>query len=129
MALCIAAGGVVTVLALQTFTLAWTHSIEKVRWEEDYRIEAGALRLTEARIHGSGAGMEPPAGAQLEHGVWRYTPALPPLPVLRLTQSPYAVGYWLCDDGRCAPLLQGPAAHRIGVVELSACDLPASARR
>jgi len=31
MPLCIAAGGVVMALAIESFTLAWTHSIEKVR--------------------------------------------------------------------------------------------------
>jgi hypothetical protein len=52
----------------------WTHSIEKIRWEEDWRIEDGALHLVEARIRGSGAGMEPPAGAVLKNGVWHYRP-------------------------------------------------------
>ncbi|HEX7436193.1 MAG TPA: DUF1850 domain-containing protein, partial [Caldimonas sp.] len=76
MPVCIAAGGVVVALATQAFTLAWTHSIEKVRWEEDYRVEGTALRLVEARVHGHGAGMEPPPGSRLEGDVWHYTPAL-----------------------------------------------------
>ncbi len=121
MPLCIAAGGAVVALALNTFTLAWTHSIEKVRWEEDYRIEGHALRLTEARIRGSGAGMEPPEGARLEHGVWHYTPALPLLPVLRLTQSPYTQGYELCHDGKCKPLIKVFPNLPDGVVELTVC--------
>jgi hypothetical protein len=72
MPLCIAAGALVTTLAVESFTLAWTHSIEKTRWEEDWRLAGGRLQLVEARIRGSGAGMEPPAGAVLENGVWRY---------------------------------------------------------
>lgn len=124
MPLCIAAGGVVVALALDTFTLAWMHSIEKVRWEEDYRVEGGALRLTEARIRGSGAGMEPPEGARLDHGIWHYTPALPPLPVLRLTQSGFSPGYELCQRAGCAPLIEIIAGAPDGVIELTACDRP-----
>jgi hypothetical protein len=40
--LCLAAGAVTAVLAIESFTLSWIHSIEKIRWEEDWRIEAGA---------------------------------------------------------------------------------------
>jgi hypothetical protein len=123
MPLCIAAGGVVVALAMESFTLAWTHSIEKIRWEEDYRVEGSRLRLTEARVRGHGAGMEPPEGSRLDaHGVWHYTPALPPLPVLRLTQSHYAAGYELCSGGRCSPLsAHAPGATEGGVIEISAC--------
>jgi hypothetical protein len=122
MPLCVAAGGAVVALALQSFTLAWTHSIEKIRWEEDWRVDGTRLVLVEARVRGSGAGMEPPAGSILEHGVWRYDPHLPPLEVLRLTHSHYAAGYELCHDGACAPLAD--AAPRVGdgdVIELRAC--------
>ena len=70
MPVCIAAGGAVVALALQTFTIAWAHSIEKIRWEEDYRVEGTMLRLVEARIRGDGAGMEPPPGSRFENGVW-----------------------------------------------------------
>ncbi|HJV97431.1 MAG TPA: DUF1850 domain-containing protein [Albitalea sp.] len=122
MPLCIAAGGIVTALAIESFTLAWTHSIEKIRWEEDYRVEATQLRLTEARVRGSGAGMEPPAGSRFEHGVWRYTPELPALPRLRLTQSTYATGYELCHDGRCEALTRYAKAAESGdVIELMPC--------
>ncbi len=122
MALCIAAGGVVTALALQSFTLGWMHSIEKVRWEEDYRVEGQFLRLVEARVLGSGAGMEPPAGSRFEHGVWHYTPALPLLDKLRLTHSDYTTGYELCSAGQCKPLIDyAPAAELGGVIEVKVC--------
>lgn len=80
--LCItaAAAGLDVSLPLQHFTLAWTHSIEKIRWEEDYRMVGTHLQLVEARIRGSGAGMEPPDGAVLKNGVWHYQPTLPLLP-------------------------------------------------
>jgi len=122
MPLCITAGGVVVALALDTFTLAWTHSIEQVRWEEDYRVEGTALRLTEARIRGSGAGMDPPAGARLEHGIWHYTPALPALPVLRLAHSHFTPGYELCHDGCCKPLIEHLPDLADGTIELRVCD-------
>ncbi len=111
-ALCVVAAALSVALPLQSFTLAWTHSIEKIRWEEDYRIAGDRLQLVEARIRGSGAGMEPPAGARLDGGVWHYTPALPPLPRLRLARSPYVADYQLCWNGGCRPM-----ADIIGTVE------------
>jgi hypothetical protein len=95
--------------AIDAFTLSWTHSIEKIRWEEDWRIEGKTLVLKEARIRGSGAGMEPPAGSVLKNGVWHYRPQLPPQTVLRLSHSPHAGGYTLCTETLCAPACGSPA--------------------
>lgn len=94
---------------VQRFTLAWTHSIEKSRWEEDYRVRRGAtgrpqLTLTAARIQGSGAGMEPPAGARFHDGWYEYVPTEPLPPALRLTRSPYTSDFDWCVGGRCSPL-------------------------
>ena len=68
-------------VATERFTLAWTHSIEKVRWEEDYAVVATPgraappeLRALSARVKGSGAGMEPPPDAVLKDGWYSYTP-------------------------------------------------------
>ena len=125
MSLCLAAGALSAVLAVNAFTLSWIHSIEKIRWEEDWRIEAGALVIDEARIRGSGAGMEPPDDAVLRDGVWHYRPALPPLPALRLTHSPYTAGYELCVAGRCRPLAQYlPGIDNTAVIELRPCAVP-----
>ncbi len=122
MPVCIAAGGLVTALAVQSFTLAWTHSIEKIRWEEDYRVVGNSLLLVEARIRGIGAGMEPPEGSKLVDGVWHYDPHLPPLPSLHLTHSVYTAGYELCHDNRCSPLAaSAPRAGNGDVIEVSAC--------
>jgi hypothetical protein len=122
MPLCVVVGGLVTALAVESFTLAWTHSIEKTRWEEDWRIVSGQLVLGEARVRGSGAGMEPPAGSVLENGVWRYHASLPPQDVLRLTHSHYAAGYELCRSDRCTPLADAAPSARDGdVIELRAC--------
>jgi hypothetical protein len=92
------------------FTLAWTHSVERVRWEEDYRVThdaAGAPRLTleEARVRGSAAGMEPPADAVLAGGWYRYRPRSPLPPVLRLTRSAHTADYELCTNTvPCLPM-------------------------
>lgn len=122
MSLCLAAGAVSAVLAANSFTLAWMHSIEKIRWEEDWRIAGHELVITEARIRGSGAGMEPPPDAVLKDGVWHYRPDLPPQQALRLTHSPYTSGYELCIEGRCRPLANHlPGIDNNVVIELREC--------
>lgn len=119
--LCLAAGALIAFLPTQGFTLAWTHSIEKIRWEEDWRIEAGRLRLAEARVRGGGAGMEPPPGALLENGVWRYRPDVAPLERLRLAHSLFTAGYEVCVEGRCRPLAELVGDAENDPVELYAC--------
>ena len=126
--LCLTAGVLTAALAWDGFTLAWTHSIEKIRWEEDYAVQGQVLLLTEARVRGSGAGMEPPEGARLdEQGVWHYVPKLPPLPVLRITQSAYTAGYELCHAGRCQVLPDLLPGVPDGVVEIAPCPSSAEA--
>ena len=104
MALCLTAGAVSAVLAINGFTLAWMHSIERVRWEEDWRVDAGQLQIVAARIKGSGAGMEPPDDAVLQGGAWHYRPRVAPMDRLTLAHSPYTTGYELCTDGACRML-------------------------
>jgi hypothetical protein len=120
--LCLASGGLLVALPLTGFTLAWTHSIEKARWEEDWHLSGTTLVVSEARIRGSGAGMEPPPGARFEKGIWHYTPSIPPQQRLRLAHSPYTAGYELCLDGHCQPLADLlPGINDNAVIELSAC--------
>ena len=123
--LCLAAGAITAVLNLQQFTLAWTHSIEKLRWEEDWRITDGRLEIVEARIRGTGAGMEPPAGAKLIDGVWHYRPDLAPLDSVTLAHSPYAKPYELCVNKNCQPL----AGHLPGIAATASIALTACAIR
>ncbi len=104
MSLCLAAAGLSVQIAAQSFTLAWTHTIEKTRWEEDWRIEAGHLLLVEARAQGSGAGIDPPEGAVLRDGQYVWRPKLPPLPELILRRAPQAGDWTLCAAGRCRVL-------------------------
>ncbi|MDQ5911204.1 MAG: hypothetical protein QG599_3301 [Pseudomonadota bacterium] len=100
--LCLGLAGVAwAMLPIAEFTLAWTHTVEKIRWEEDYRVTADGLLLTEARIRGSGAGMEIPEDAIWAKGVWRYRPALPPQQPLRLARIPEAGDYQLCRAADC----------------------------
>jgi len=97
---------------VQRFTLAWTHSIEKVRWEEDYEIRAGdgadaapELRAVAARVRGSGAGMEPPPDAVLRDGWYEYRPGQSRHEALLLARSRYVPDYELCTAAAgCRPL-------------------------
>lgn len=122
MPLCLAAGAVAATLAVESFTLAWTHSIEKVRWEEDWRIENRMLVIAEARVRGTGAGMEPSADAVLKDGAWHYRPTVSPQARVRLAHSPYTAGYELCIAGQCSPLADHlPGAENPSTIVLEAC--------
>jgi hypothetical protein len=121
-ALCLTLGATTISLPTTRFTLAWTHSVEKTEWQEDYRIRGDRLVLSEARIAGTGAGMEPPPDAVFRDGTWRYRPKLPPLPELRLTLSPYTADYRICWRRQCRGLAElfGAAAAE-GVVTAQPC--------
>ena len=123
MSLCLIAGAVSATLAIQSFTLAWMHSIEKVRWEEDWRIAGHQLQIVAARVKGSGAGMEPPPDAVLRHGAWHYRPVRPAMDRLVLAHSPYTSGYELCAEGVCRALAGFlPGIETLGIIELSPCE-------
>ena len=109
------------------FTLAWTHSIEKVRWEEDYAVQKGPtpgqpplLIALKARIKGSAAGMEPPDGAVLRNGWFEYTPQQTIVSELRLTRSEFTADYDWCADGRCQSMSTLIASDK-GLTSARAC--------
>lgn len=104
MGLCFAAAGVVKVLSVAAFTLAWTHSIEKIEWQEDWRVTPQGLQLVEARVKGSGAGMEPPPEARLVNGWFQWSPKMAPLPQVVLGNSGLAGEWRICTDGACRTL-------------------------
>jgi hypothetical protein len=110
------------------FTLAWTHSIEKVRWEEFYTVHNSGvstptLSLDSARIKGSAAGMEPPDDARWVDGWYVYAPTTPLPPALRLTRSTYTGDYTLCADGQCQPMSHWLASDG-GITLMWACTHP-----
>lgn len=99
----VVAGAVQAALPGDAFTLAWTHSVQKTRWEERYRVDGRLLHLVEARVEGSGAGMEPAADAVRDGAGWRWRPDRT-LPALDLAASPLGGVYALCTAQRCATL-------------------------
>jgi hypothetical protein len=104
LSLCLASAGVVKALSIATFTLVWTHSIEKVDWQEDWRVTPTSLELVQARVKGSGAGMEPPPDARLVDGWFQWKPSRPPMPEVTLGNSGAAGEWRLCTDGHCRTL-------------------------
>lgn len=122
-------GSPVAFVPVTQFTLAWTHSIEKVRWEEDYAVGLDPLSLqpllhaVQARVRGSAAGMEPPPDAVLRQGWYHYTPTITTPPELRLTRSEFTPDYEVCVQGRCEPLSDWMASDG-SVTLLKACLKP-----
>jgi hypothetical protein len=103
-AICLIVAGVVrATIPGPEFTLSWDHSVEKTRWEERYLVTDEQLVLVEARVQGSGAGMEPPPGATLRDGNWAWHPHSTH-PELRLTRSTFTRDYVVCATDRCATL-------------------------
>ena len=123
--LCLAAGEVAVRLALATFTLAWTHSVEKLAWQEDWRVDPDGLVLLESRVLGSGAGMEPGPEARLEGGVFRFRPNLPPRSELVLARSAEVADWRLCDPSGCRQLGELLPSGE-GPVTLRPCAAPAA---
>jgi hypothetical protein len=120
--LCILAGGKTAMIATAAFTLSWTHSVEKIEWREHWAVEDGKLRITESRVQGSGAGMDPPEGSIFEDGWWVYRPDLPAQEKLLLARSGATVGGWtLCASGDCFEIGAEAASKP---VEIRVCDEP-----
>ena len=107
-----------------SFSLAWQHSIEQVRWEEDSRVDQhGQLEATAARIKGSAAGMEPPEDA-VNAAVWyHYSPQERYPGQLRLTRSEFVPDYEWCDAQGCRPL-SALLPRDGGVTLLWGCQAP-----
>jgi hypothetical protein len=123
LSLCLASAGVVKTLSIAAFTLAWTHSIEKTDWQEDWRVTPEGLELVQARVKGFGAGMEPPPDARLIDGWFQWQPARAPMPQLLLGNSGAAGEWRLCTNGSCRTLSE-ILGHPVGanVTTMSACS-------
>jgi len=100
---CLAAAGLAVHVAASAFSLSWTHTIEHTLWQEEWRVENDRLVLVEARVKGSGAGMEPPPEARLEDGFYVWQPMIEQ-DALLLRRDPQAGDWRLCAAGRCDDL-------------------------
>lgn len=105
MAVCIATAGGMLKIAATSFVLSWTHSVEKVPWQEFWNVTSKGLVLSEARVKGSGAGMDPPPDAVLKAGWYIYHPSIPPRHEIVLAASGQTVGGWkMCWNQECMEL-------------------------
>ena len=142
MSLCILGGAKPLVLAISVFTLSWEHSVERTAWSETWQVGADALALTEARVKGSGAGMDPGPGARLADGWWTWMPSVRPVPRLTLAASGATAGGSLhsdsslggvgatCGNGFAAELQPATASPRSATFQLMAAPPdPRPARR
>jgi hypothetical protein len=119
--ICLVAGSVIAPLMASAITLAWTHSVEKIAWEEDWRLGPAGLAIVEARVHGSGAGMEPPPEARFSGGAWVWRPKVPPQQEVVLRRSGATADWRICISGQCRTLdAYVPAAA--DPVVLKACE-------
>ena len=117
MSLCIVSGGEVTRLAASAFMLAWTHSVEKIPWQEDWLVSPAGLSIVEARVKGTGAGMEMPEEARFDGQWWRWAPAMAPLRELRLARSSAVPAGWrLCVADNCHAIAGANAAGDVTVL-------------
>jgi hypothetical protein len=123
MSLCILAAGKTVTLAVAAFTLSWTHSVERTRWQEDWQVLPSGLQIVAARVKGSGAGMEPPPQARLIDGWFQWRPEGGPKPQLVLANSGAAGEWRLCQDRNCKTL-SDIFGHPIGanVTTMSSCN-------
>lgn len=112
--LCLTAGKLLAAIPLTSFTLAWTNPTDQVRWEENWRIVKGELRLVESRKRGDGRelALDPVlTGAGETAKQW-----------MVISSGPGAPTYELCIDGRCRPLLNLiPGIEPNSSIELSVC--------
>jgi hypothetical protein len=100
-AICLAAAGVSVRVATTLLTLAWTHSVEKIEWRETWTATPAGLELVEARVKGSGAGMEPGDDARRDGAFWVWHPHVRPLTEVILARSGATADWRLCVDGTC----------------------------
>jgi hypothetical protein len=123
LSLCLISAGVTKTLAIAAFTLVWTHSIEKIDWQEDWRVTPAGLEWVQARVKGSGAGMEPPAEARLVDGWFQWKPNRAPMPEVILGNSAAAGEWRFCREGQCQTL-SALLGHPVGVntTTMRACD-------
>lgn len=120
MNLCIISDVSIAKIAISTFILGWTHTVEKTRWEELWTVTPHGLVMKEARIQGTGAGMEPPPEAVLKNGWYRWKPSPAPQQSVTLARSDVP-GDWEICFGRMGCSVIGEWAAAAPQVTLKAC--------
>ncbi len=123
MMLCLKAGALVAPLMSATATLAWTHSVERIVWEEEWRATPRGVELARARVQGSGAGMDPPPEARLVDGAWTWRPQVPPQREVILRRSGATADWRVCIGGACRPM-GDYLPEEADPVALTVCDRP-----
>lgn len=100
MAVCLASAAAAARIAAAAFTLTWMHTVERIPWQEDWRVEADRLVLETVRLKGSGAGMEPAPEARLVDGwyVWHPRDDTRTQIVLRRADTAMAGDWSLCTE-------------------------------
>lgn len=108
---CVLLAGRWVALGAASFTLSWTHSVEKTGWQERWAVRDGGLVIEQARVQGSGAGMEPGEGAVRDGSWWVWRPEPSVVPELLLAASGDTISGWrVCRDGGQACLDLGRQA-------------------
>lgn len=122
MSLCVSVAGSSILLVTTAFNLSWTHSVEKLTWQEDWQVTDSSLSLLTARVKGSGAGMEPGEGAVLRHGWWEWQPKLAPQQELVLAASGATNSGWrLCIEDQSSECFE-LAQQATDAIRLWACS-------
>src|SRR5437868_13023854 len=101
MDICLLGAGKIVQLGTLAFTLAWTHSVQHTRWEEDWQITPAGLVLQEARVESSGAGMEPGPNARFDGHWWRWQPDPSARIEIVLRRARVTDDWALCYAGGC----------------------------
>lgn len=124
--LCVLTGKTLLALAATSFSLSWTHSVEKTSWQENWSIEGDLLTIVEARVEGAGTGIALPDDAEMVEGGWRYRPRLSPLARLTLAASGATPSGWmLCANGDCVELGAEAGAPIVIWADVnSSCTMP-----
>lgn len=122
MPVCLAVAQVlVALLPTDAFSLAWTHSVERTEWREEWEVEGDQLRLVRATVAGSGAGMEPPPEAERDGAGWSYATRMPPVATVLLAASSFGGDYRVCWQHDCHSLGDLPPPGAARPAALTAC--------
>ena len=122
--ICLLAASVVVMLGVPAITLRWTHSVEKIVWEEDWADTPAGLTIMASRVRGSGAGMEPASDARWVDGAWTWAPHVGPLREVVLRRSGATADWSVCLRGACKPMRDYVGAEADPVTLAPCADSP-----